>query len=171
MAEQLEPVPDADAAVGKKTKGSPIFLIVVLVIVLLSTGGGAWLAYIHYPKLAAVAAALSSKEADGEEAPLEYGQFMELTGTIVNPAGTNGKRYLMVNLGLESQDAATLEEVTARDVVVRDTILKILSQRTVDQLSNMEERNALKEELRSAINGIVEKGEVNRLYFTQYVLQ
>ncbi len=56
-------------------------------------------------------------------------------------------------------------------MVVRDTIIKILGTRTVDELANIESRTALKDEIRLAVNGILTEGEINRMYFTQYVLQ
>ena len=42
---------------------------------------------------------------------------------------------------------------------------------TVDELADLALREELKQELRVAINEILEKGEVTSLYFTQYVLQ
>ena len=77
----------------------------------------------------------------------------------------------MVKLGLESHKAAVLEELEQKQVVVRDTVLKLLAVRTVEELANIELRAQIKEELRSAVNAILRKGEVDRLYFTQYVLQ
>ena len=50
-------------------------------------------------------------------------------------------------------------------------MLKLLSARTVEQLASLDLRNEIKNELREAVNGILRKGEISRLYFTQYVLQ
>ena len=76
----------------------------------------------------------------------------------------------MVSLGLETNEGSILESVTEREMVVRDTIIKILGNRTVDELASIDERTTLKSEIRHAVNSIVaEDGEINRLYFTQYV--
>ncbi|MEM7383323.1 MAG: flagellar basal body-associated FliL family protein [Verrucomicrobiota bacterium] len=72
---------------------------------------------------------------------------------------------------METTEPAILETVTAREMVVRDTIIKILGTRTVDELANIQERNVLKDEIRLAVNGILTEGEISRMYFTQYVLQ
>ena len=77
----------------------------------------------------------------------------------------------MVKIGLESDKAKALAEVTEKDVVVRDAILRNLSARRVDELGAIALRDQLKEDLREAINGVLEDGEITRLYFTQYVLQ
>ncbi len=78
---------------------------------------------------------------------------------------------MMIKNCLESDKAKVLEEVKEKQVVVRDAILKTLSVHTVDELADLELRDELKHGLRAAINEILVKGEVTRLYFTQYVLQ
>ena len=77
----------------------------------------------------------------------------------------------MIQIGLESNKATALEEVKEKAIVLGDAILRDLSARTIDELGAIEQRNQIKEDLREVINKILEKGEVTRLYFTQYVLQ
>ena len=106
-----------------------------------------------------------------ETEPLEYGEFKEIDNLIINPTGTHGKRYLMVKIGFESDAPAVLEELTIKDVVVRDAIVRYLSSQSVPDLAAIEKRDSLKGGLRKRINGILEKGTITRLYFTQYVIQ
>ena len=106
-----------------------------------------------------------------EAEPLEYGDFKELDDLIINPTGTGGKRYLMVKIGFESDAPAALEELTTKDIVVRDAIVRYLSSQTVPDLAAIEKRDSLKIGLRKQINDILEKGKITRLYFTQYVIQ
>ena len=173
MAEQGEIIEGAErtdaleGAEDAKGKGAS-FLLILLPLMLLSSGAGAWLAYAQYPALAEMTAS-GPEEATDE--PIEFGEFMELSNIIVNPADSDGRRLLMLSLGMETSDAAILESLTQREMVVRDTIIKILGQRTVDQLANIEERTLIKDQLRDAVNGIISEGEINRMYFTQYVLQ
>lgn len=157
----------AGAVAEPKKKGK--FLLILLPLILLGGGGGAYLAFSQYPALAA----LVYDDTAGEEAPepIEYGEFLEIDNLIINPSGTEGKRYLMVKIGFESDNAKTLEEVTAKEVVVRDRILRFLSSRTVEDLAAIERRDAIKDDLRTMVNEVLEKGQITRLYFTQYVLQ
>ncbi len=113
----------------------------------------------------------AEEEAGGEDAGIQYGEFLELTDIIVNPADSNGRRLLMVSLGIESIEPTLLESITAREMVVRDTIIKILGRRTVEDLAAIEQRNVIKGELLQAVNGVLTEGQISRLYFTQYVLQ
>ena len=170
VAEQNLADPIEDQAPEKKGKGS--LLTLLLPVMLISTGLGAWLSLSQYSMLAELAYNMfSGEEAVEEGEPLEFGEFMELTNIIVNPSDSEGRRLLMVSLALETEKASILESVTEREMVVRDTIIKILGKRTTDELSRIDERTTLKSELRHAVNGIISEGEIERLYFTQYVLQ
>ena len=164
--------PDAVAGEEKKGKG---FILILVPVLLLSLAAGGYLAYSQYSKLTQAAAVIgqdfgSEEEQDNTE-PVEYGEFTELQGLIINPSGTEGRRYLMVNVGLETGNAKVLEELEQKDIVVRDKILQLLSLRTVPELSDIALREEIKEQLLTEVNSVLEEDRVTRLYFTQYVLQ
>jgi flagellar FliL protein len=170
---------DAVAADGAKKKGGGL-LFILLPVALVAAGGGGFLAYAKYPTIAQMMYTFNEAGSEEEEASEEegeegetspYGTFLELKDIIVNPADSNGRRLLMVSLGLETTDPLLLESITAREMVVRDTIIKLLGQRTIEELAAIEQRNAIKDALRMAVNGVTPEGEIRRLYFTQYVLQ
>ena len=175
MAKQAEPVltDENDEAVAEEKPNSKKGLFMLLAVVLLALGAGGYVAYSQYVTLATTASkvGLGGGSEEEEEKPVEYGEFLEIEGLVVNPSDSEGRRFLMVKLGLESSKAAVLEEVESKQVVVRDTVLKLLARRTVVELAAVELRTELKEELRAAVNGVLREGEVQRLYFTQYVLQ
>ena len=97
--------------------------------------------------------------------------LLMLQGLIINPSDSGGSRYLMMNIGIEAKDAGVLEQIDEMDLVIRDTILKQLSQRTVQELSDISLRDQIKEDLKESINSVLKEGGIIRLYFTQYVLQ
>lgn len=173
--EQLEgqDQPENAANGSEKNPRSWLQIAALTLTVLVGLGGGIWLTYDHYQlvdrAVGAVGETASSMWSGGEKP--RYGQFKKIENLIVNPKGTNGQRYLMVALGLESYSKATLEEVSSKEIVVRDTVLKILSQYTVKELSSLQSRDRTKQQIRHALNGIVSSGEIDRLYYTQYVLQ
>ena len=176
MAEQDAVVAEqniADPLEGesKESGGKGSLLFILLPVMLISAGIGSWLAYSQYPALAELAYNTFDKGEGEDYEPIEFGEFMELSNIVVNPSDSEGRRLLMVSLGLETEKSSILESVVEREMVVRDTIIKILGRRTTDELSSIDERNMIKDELRHAVNGIVSDGEINRLYFTQYVLQ
>lgn len=180
MAEQNKAQTDENEAEGEEAKpassGKMGFIAVLAASILLPAAGGGWIAYSKYDRLVAIAASagieIGTKDAEEpEHKAVQYGQFMQIENMIINPAGSSGKRYLLVSLGLESQSPVVLEEIKTKDVVVRDTVLKVLGVRTIDELADINRRNELKSQIRDAINGVLSEGEVSRMYFTQFVLQ
>ena len=160
-----------DALEAAEAKGGSNLLIILLPVILLSSVLGGFLAYSQYPTLAKIAGVINGEEEEEEEEPLAFGEFMELSNIIVNPADSDGRRLLMISLGMETAEGSILESITEREMVVRDTIIKILGTRTVEELANIEQRTLIKNQLRTAVNGVLTEGEIDRMYFTQYVLQ
>jgi flagellar protein FliL len=175
MAEQNNPAPEAKETVGgappekKKGKGKLIMLLAIILIPLMA---GGTVAYIQFEPLAAMLGLeIGTEHAEEEEEPITYGEFAQIEGMIINPADSGGKRYLLISVGLESHSPAALEELGAKEVVVRDTILKVLGVRTVNELADVALRNQIKDEIRHAVNDVLGEGKIDRMYFTQYVLQ
>jgi len=101
----------------------------------------------------------------------DFGSFYEVENMIINPAQSQGSRYLMINVGFESDQETVLTELEEKEVVVRDRVIKMLGEFTVPELSDIDRRAFLKDTLLSSVNAVLKDGEVRRLYFTQYVLQ
>ena len=176
MAEPTNSTPDADAEVVAPEKKKRGGLLLLLPFLLLPAAGGAWLAFTQYARLDQVAEAAGlnaepAEEEGEEESAIEYGQFTEIQNLIINPAGSDGRRYLMVNVGLETGEPKVLTELGEKDVVVRDAIIKLLGSRRVEELADIDLRGELKEELCDTVNAMLREGSVSRMYFTQYVLQ
>ena len=166
-AEARSPEAPEPKAGGKGRK------IAVVLAIIVGAGLGMGVAYSQFGVIDRTAQGLLGAGNDAADAkrPVKYGEFMQIEGLVVNPAGTGGVRYLMVSVGLEAADPAVLEEVTTKDVVVRDAVIGLLSAKTVETLADIGNRDDMKEEIRLTINGILGKGEIDRLYFTQFMLQ
>jgi flagellar FliL protein len=76
-----------------------------------------------------------------------------------------------VSIGLEAERQAVLDETESRDIVIRDLIIRSLSNRTAAELSDIKRREEIKEALVEEINTVLRQGKITRLYFTEYVLQ
>lgn len=106
------------------------------------------------------------------EPPVEFGQFAEMEGIVINPRDSNGRRYLMAKIGVEAESEKTLTRLEELGPAARDAILTILASQSSQQLSDITRRDSLKQEVRSALNGLLgDDGSVSRIYFTQFVLQ
>ncbi len=90
---------------------------------------------------------------------------------VVNPAGTQGTRFLIATVAAELKSNDAVTSLQERDPEVRDELLNLLSARTVEQLSDLGGRDILKDEIKQAIEKIVGAGKVVRVFIPQYVLQ
>lgn len=111
-------------------------------------------------------------EAEAAE-PIEYGEFMELKGFMVNPSDTGGRKALMVNVGLEGPSTEILDAVSAKEVLIRDRILGKLGKLSQSQLADVTIRDSIKLDLLESINsalGSDPEERLSRLYFTAFIL-
>lgn len=150
-----------------KSKKSGAIVKIALFVVAVAIGGT--LGFTTYEKVTTLRHGGGENTEDLEE-PVEYGEFFELTGIIVNPSKSAGKRYLMVNIGLEG-NPDTISDVETKQIVIRDMIINSLGRLTIDALSDITRRDSMKTGLLSSVNAIISEGNVDRLYFTQYVIQ
>jgi len=90
---------------------------------------------------------------------------------VVNPAGSDGLRFLMATMVVEVDGQATLEQLQRRDAEVREALLRTLGSKTVPELANVANRDALKEELREALRTVLDRGDVRRIHLPQFVIQ
>ena len=94
-----------------------------------------------------------------------------LENLVLNPAGSNGSRFLLLSVAIETGTANIAADMTTRDAELRDIILTSLGTKTVDQLTDISTREGIKVELQTAITGRFGKTAVKRLYFPQFVVQ
>ena len=96
-----------------------------------------------------------------------------LESFIVNLADKAGlgKRYLKVTLALEVRDEEKKRTVESYTVELRDTILLLLSSQSFTEIGTMEGKLELKHALLSRINHALGGSVVQRLYFTEFVVQ
>ncbi|MCS7154433.1 MAG: flagellar basal body-associated FliL family protein [Bacteroidetes bacterium] len=163
-------------------KGIPrwLWLGVLPAVILLELGVTAYLVLNDFDRVHRIVGRLrgsSSAQPEGtqpepgEQVQRGPGVFGTLENITINPAGTQGRRYLLVSFGLEAPSAVILEEVKEKDIVIRDRVIRILSQKTVEELADVSQREAIKVEVLAGINEVLQKGKIRHLYFTQYVLQ
>jgi flagellar FliL protein len=97
--------------------------------------------------------------------------FHTYENIIINPAESDGERYLILSIVVEvnsGSDAALLEKRSAKII---DKVNLILTQRTPKELTSLEERDEIKQEIGLIINDVLNKNAVRNLFFTKYVLQ
>ena len=99
------------------------------------------------------------------------GSMLQIKDIVVNPSGTNGTRYLCTTVALEISDPLVEEEANAREAQVRDLLIEILSRRTVTELSSLEMRDHIRDEIQGSVNSLLTSGNIDGVYFANFVLQ
>jgi flagellar FliL protein len=90
---------------------------------------------------------------------------------VINPAFSGGERYLVLSLVFISDTKETQKEIEQKLPLIQDMLNTRLSQKGVWWYSNSENREALREEIRVAVNELLRTGKVTRVLFTKYVIQ
>lgn len=126
-------------------------------------------------------AASADAAADGEHAPAEGGKEGEaaadgaavhlLENLVLNPAGSGGSRFLLLSVAIEVGNPKAGEDFKSRDAELRDIILTSLGTKTVEELTDIAQREQFKQELQTAVDGRFGKKAVKSLYFPQFVVQ
>jgi flagellar basal body-associated protein FliL len=114
-----------------------------------------------------------SKSSEGEGGGEEGGEsnIYIVKDLILNPAGTNGTRFLLMTVGFEVSNAEAKKELEAKDVQVRDALNTVLTAKTLTTLSMPERRDSLREEISEKVGKLLHSGELNNVYFSKFIIQ
>jgi flagellar FliL protein len=124
-------------------------------------------------------------QAEGGAAPAPGGHGAPAAGGVASPAANifpldpfivniyDGQelRYLKVKVELEMVGPAIKTEVEGRLAPIRDSILILLSAKTLQDVQDVQGKNALKDEILGAINKNLPPGKIIKIYFTDFVVQ
>ncbi|MBI4831962.1 MAG: flagellar basal body-associated FliL family protein, partial [Candidatus Lindowbacteria bacterium] len=97
--------------------------------------------------------------------------FYRIDPIIVNPAGSNGERYLKAKVALETHDADVQAEIEKRLPQIKNQINNVLSSKTISQIQTNEDRERLRREIQNRVNNLLEGGQVYNVYFEEFVYQ
>jgi flagellar FliL protein len=127
-----------------------------------------------------VAAPAPSSPSAGEEHGAPSGQHgegetaqkvMMVKDLIVNPAGTNGTRFLLTTIGFEVSTGDGLKELEAKDLQVRDVLNTILTSKGLDDLVDVSRREELRAEIARQVSPLLTSGNLKHVYFSKFIVQ
>ncbi|MCD4688026.1 MAG: flagellar basal body-associated FliL family protein, partial [Desulfuromonadaceae bacterium] len=90
---------------------------------------------------------------------------------IINILDKDGTRYLKAAITLETNNDPVVEEITQRMPQIRDSILLLVGNKTFGELADLQGKLQLRSELRERLNKILTGGRVEKIYFTEFVVQ
>jgi len=162
MAEEKEEIQEEQPEVPKKKASKAILIIIIAVSIVLGAGG-----FVGYKLLAGKHGEEETvtKTEDGKTSIVALDPF------VLNLADRG--RYLKVTIQFEVADAALQEAVRAKTPQLRDTIITLVSSKSLNSISSPEGKFQLKDEVLFRANQIMgmDKDVFKNLYFTEFVMQ
>jgi len=160
------------ASGGKKSLGGLLLMLFILVN-LGTLGAGAYFVYqntIGYEKVV-TSEEMAKRELASFEERLAEGPVM----FTMDPFNTNlegvPRRLIRLQMSLEMLDAQGFEEVVGLGAQARDRVVQILNQKQFDDVETVQGKLHLKNQIIAQINSFLDKGVVQNVYFSDFVIQ
>lgn len=181
----------AKSDAGGGAKGAPkskkmLVIVAGLVVILALAGGGAWFF------MSKKAAANEDAEETSHVAPKGPPTFLPLDSMVINLADPGGEKVAQVGITLEVVDAKAVEKVKVYLPAIRSGILLLISQRTSEDLFQIEGKEKLAQDIlaeasRPFASGeevdpkdkkavarakkLVETGPIRAVHFSSFIVQ
>ncbi len=101
----------------------------------------------------------------------EIGLMFPMDTFTVNLLSDSGRRYLKVEMNLEIDGEELAAELDNKKAVIRDIIIRLLSSKSLDEISTAKGKDKLKEQITDQLNLRLRDGHINNVYFTEFVIQ
>ncbi len=164
---------EEQAPVKKKKGLPPIVLYIGIAVVMVAIGVVVGTKFMGTAGTAETEATAEEKPKAEKKSPPK-GQPTELfmvSELIVNPAGTEGTRFLSASIGFETYSKQTLELMAKREHLVRDALITILGSKTIDQLSDPKQKEIIRFQIKKRTEQLLQVDDLAAVYFTQFILQ
>ena len=172
--------------VETKKGGSNILLIIVVVMLFLILLGGAAAAYFmlnedsevledaNQAKQTQVQAPAKTAQSTSSSRSTDYskiGPMYPMDQYIVNLYNEGSSRYLKTTINFELSIPELSAEMDTKKPLIRDIVIKTLSAKTYEEISTIRGKENLKDEIVSKVNQVLTDGQVNNIFFTDFVIQ
>jgi len=187
MAEEETKTEEEESA-PKEKKSSNLLMIIIIVILILIIIVGAVVAFLlmsddEETAVAAPAPQVKERTATTQKTknssvmledsrPLsEIGILYPLDTFTVNLKSDSGRRYLKVTMSLELSGEELSMELDAKAAVLRDRIIRILSSKTLEEISSKKGKQKVTQQIMDTLNAMITDGQIKGIYFTEFVIQ
>lgn len=164
----------------KKKKGGLIKIIIIAVVALIIVIGGVF-AYLTFfsgsgsdtttenQEVAADPLAVEPAKKSNAEAGIMY----DLPAFIVNLTDPSGAKYLRVAITVEvpPKNEKLMLEIEQKLPKIKDAIIRILSSKTVEEVSTDQGKISLKNEIERRTNSLLANGRLMDIYLTEFIIQ
>ena len=188
MAEKKETEEETEETEPKEKKSSNMLMIIIIVILVLIIIIGAVVAVLlmggddesantsaPQAKEKSISKSQTTKRnnvsMDDDRKLSDIGTLYPLDTFTVNLKSDSGSRYLKTTISLELSAPELTTELDAKAAVLRDRIIRILSSKTLEEISSRKGKQKVSEQIMNTLNAMITKGQINGIYFTEFVIQ
>lgn len=97
-------------------------------------------------------------------------RFFGIGDFTSNLAGPASSHYVKVNVNFELSKDVDEEELKKRKSQIRDKVISLLNSKKPADLQNVDGQNFLKEEIKTSVNGVLQTGKVEGVYFSTFIV-
>ncbi len=112
-----------------------------------------------------------AKVSHGEEHAEEPGPVMELDPFLLNLADRDEIRFLKVSIKLELDRPEEKTDFQNKVPAIRDALLVLLSSKESQLLRTVNGKRRIREEIMTRVNGVMNKGKISNVFFTDFIIQ
>ena len=181
MAEDTTQEEQHEASGGKKSNSLILIIIIVVLILIIVIGGiiafmmtgneGGQAQMQQNPATPQERTMQRSSQGVPESSLAEIGPMFPLDTFTVNLLSESGRRYLKVEMNLELSGEELGKELDNKTAVIRDIIIRLLSSKSLEEISTAKGKEKLKEQIVDQLNMRLRDGHINNVYFTEFVVQ
>lgn len=153
---------EKEAPVKKKKKGGLVTKLIVLIIGTGVLGAGAFAGWTYFS---------DNSEKVTEKQVVEKSQIYSMGPKVVNLLDNNGERYLKVDIQLEVSNSECLADLEQLKPKVTDAVLMLLSSKNYKEIADYEGKQRLRDEIAMRLNSYLTRGRVQKVYFTEFIIQ
>jgi len=176
---------EEEAPVEKKGKNK-LMIIIIVVLVLIIVGGGVAAVLLmggeeeqiqpqqSQPQVQEKKQTSRSRGSSNEMSSRklsDIGILYPLDTFTVNLKSDQGRRYLKATISLELEGEELSMELDNKSPVIRDRIIRILSSKTLEEISSKKGKQKVTDQIIDIMNSMIVDGQVKGIYFTEFVIQ
>ncbi len=102
---------------------------------------------------------------------LSMGPIYKFDQLIVNLSSQGGRRYLKTTVDAELSTDKLALELDTKIPALRDVLISVLSSKTIEEISTVNGKEKLKDELVERMNESLVDGKIVNIFFTEFVVQ
>ena len=183
MAEEEKEEQTQEEQAPKEKKSGSLMLIIIIVVLILLIIVGALVAFLllgddeSQPQAQPQQQVQQNMQRSGTngannmQVSTEVGPMYPLDTFTVNLLSESGRRYLKVEMNLELSGEELAAELDTKTAVIRDVIIRLLSSKSLEEISTAKGKDKLKSQIVDQLNMRMRDGHIKNVYFTDFVVQ